>query len=162
GEEVARRPRQLARLRTHGVAAREEAPPAADPLERGTPWERGEKVRQALLNPTEPRVTRAIIALNILVFLVGLGLAWQRQIPMNKYLVDRFQIDPNMKPAEIQQMLAVNEIRHETGELKRTDLFEYSGWWRLLGCCFVHGGVFHLLMNMYALYSLGRFLESLW
>ncbi|WP_420421618.1 rhomboid family intramembrane serine protease [Simkania sp.] len=33
-------------------------------------------------------------------------------------------------------------------------------WWRLLTSLFVHIGVIHLLVNMYALFSMGRFLES--
>lgn len=33
-------------------------------------------------------------------------------------------------------------------------------WWRLITCMFIHIGAFHFLINMYALYSMGRFLES--
>lgn len=32
-------------------------------------------------------------------------------------------------------------------------------WWRLLTCCFLHIGVIHLLMNMYALFFIGLLLE---
>lgn len=34
-------------------------------------------------------------------------------------------------------------------------------WWRLFTCCFIHIGIFHLLMNMYALVSIGVLLEPL-
>lgn len=34
-------------------------------------------------------------------------------------------------------------------------------WWRLFTCCFLHIGVFHLFMNMYALVSIGVLLEPL-
>lgn len=33
--------------------------------------------------------------------------------------------------------------------------------WRLLTCCFLHIGILHLLMNMYALFSIGIMLEPL-
>jgi rhomboid protease GluP len=32
-------------------------------------------------------------------------------------------------------------------------------WWRLLTCCFIHIGIFHLVMNMYALLYIGLLLE---
>ena len=32
-------------------------------------------------------------------------------------------------------------------------------WWRLITCCFVHIGIFHLLFNMYALMYIGILLE---
>jgi rhomboid protease GluP len=34
-------------------------------------------------------------------------------------------------------------------------------WWRLLTSCFVHFGIFHLLMNLYALLYIGMLLEPL-
>ena len=34
-------------------------------------------------------------------------------------------------------------------------------WWRLFTCCFLHIGIFHLLLNMYALMYIGILLEPL-
>ena len=34
-------------------------------------------------------------------------------------------------------------------------------WWRLLTCCFVHIGLIHILLNMWALYNIGFFLERM-
>lgn len=34
-------------------------------------------------------------------------------------------------------------------------------WWRMISACFLHFGIFHLLLNMYALFSVGAALESM-
>jgi len=34
-------------------------------------------------------------------------------------------------------------------------------WWRLITCCFIHVGLFHLMVNMYALLYIGIMLEPL-
>jgi rhomboid protease GluP len=34
-------------------------------------------------------------------------------------------------------------------------------WWRLISCVFIHIGIIHLLFNMYALYSIGNYLEPM-
>ncbi|MBI3136134.1 MAG: rhomboid family intramembrane serine protease [Bacteroidetes bacterium] len=36
-----------------------------------------------------------------------------------------------------------------------------GGWWRLITSCFIHIGLFHVLMNMYALLYIGLLLEPL-
>jgi rhomboid protease GluP len=52
-----------------------------------------------------------------------------------------------------------------------TDLLSWGGnyppaatsgdWWRVISCVFVHGGVMHLLSNMYGLFFVGVFLEPI-
>ena len=59
------------------------------------------------------------------------------------------------------------DIMNPTGE----DIFKWGGnmryatvsgqWWRLITSTFVHIGVIHLLLNMYALFSLGGILEPI-
>jgi len=34
-------------------------------------------------------------------------------------------------------------------------------WWRLITCCFIHYGLIHILLNMWALYNIGIFLERM-
>src|SRR5262245_51080776 len=80
GAEIAGDPSALDRLRRNGVTAL----PAPAPLraeksdERTSPWERGEAVRRALLEPTRPVVTLTLIFANVVMFLVGLALVVQR------------------------------------------------------------------------------------
>ena len=51
-------------------------------------------------------------------------------------------------------------LRHELGGMVSQDVTVRGQWWRLLSCCFVHHGIFHLLMNMVALYMIGSVVES--
>jgi membrane associated rhomboid family serine protease len=37
---------------------------------------------------------------------------------------------------------------------------EQGDWWRLVGAMFLHGGIFHLAFNMFALYWLGTIIEQ--
>lgn len=80
-------------------------------------------------------ITPIIVNLNILVFTVmvisGVGFF----IPDNQDLLDW---GANFRPSTLD-----------------------GQWWRLFTCCFLHIGVFHLLMNMYALVSIGVLLEPL-
>ncbi|MFT7823966.1 MAG: rhomboid family intramembrane serine protease [Sulfurimonas sp.] len=45
------------------------------------------------------------------------------------------------------------------GALYGPIVFGYDEWWRLLSAMFLHGGMTHLLMNMFSLYIVGRPVE---
>ncbi len=47
----------------------------------------------------------------------------------------------------------------EMGALVGQYTVEYKEWWRLLTAMFLHGGMTHILMNMFSLYLIGRGLE---
>ena len=47
----------------------------------------------------------------------------------------------------------------EMGALNGTLVVGYHEWWRLLTAMFLHGGMTHILMNMFSLYLIGRGVE---
>jgi membrane associated rhomboid family serine protease len=145
GDKVLQNPRLLKRAQPITLA-----PPLAPPREPpDSPWARGEAVRETLLNPVRPVVTTILLAANILMFLVGLAIALRQGAAMGDYIGSG-----NTK--------VVAEVRDELGALAPGEVLLRNEWWRLLAYAFVHGGFFHILMNMYALYSLGPLLETLW
>lgn len=91
------------------------------------------QVTAAALAVRDERVTRLLIGLNAAVFVVGLI----GQAPVLGGVRDRFAYDYGLVP------LAVGQ-----GE-----------WWRLVTAGFLHGGLLHLAVNMFALMQLGRVLE---
>jgi rhomboid protease GluP len=78
-------------------------------------------------------ITPLIIDLNILLFILMVISGVNAFLPDNESLL---RWGANFRPVTIE------------GE-----------WWRLLSSCFLHLGVFHLLMNMYALLYIGLLLE---
>ncbi len=78
-------------------------------------------------------ITPLLVDLNILVFIVMVATGVDFMFPENQSLL---WWGANFRPATL------------NGE-----------WWRLLTCCFLHIGIFHLLMNMYALVYIGLLLE---
>jgi rhomboid protease GluP len=81
GEEVLRSPRQLARLLagkwTPRVEGRDNRRTSAAP----SPWERGERIREALLYPVQPVLTFVLISICVGIFLVRyLSKDYYRQI----------------------------------------------------------------------------------
>jgi rhomboid protease GluP len=150
GAEVLGSQRQFARLRAGEVRAPVGVPrPVADPgaiVPIG--WERSEAVRTAFLSHATPVVTFGLIAVNILWFIYGLALASREGIPTQDYL-----FNPDV---------GVIQVLHQIGSLRGADIYVNHEWWRLLTCCFVHIGFFHLAVNMYSLFVVGPLLERLW
>ncbi|MBP6507929.1 MAG: rhomboid family intramembrane serine protease [Opitutaceae bacterium] len=81
-------------------------------------------------------VTNLIIAANVIAFVVmgSLGAGWFETADMKPYLL----------------YTANNAGATTDGE-----------WWRIVTCMFVHYGLLHLLLNMWALYLTGHFVERL-
>lgn len=81
------------------------------------------------------RVTPAIILMNVVVFI---GMVVTGVSIMNPSTIDILKWGANFRSFVLQ------------GE-----------WWRLITCCFIHIGIIHILFNMWALYSIGIFLERM-
>jgi rhomboid protease GluP len=105
-------------------------------------------VRANLANPPRVQVCKVILALNVAVFLWGLYLASNQGI--TKSFLQGFTLGQKGWL-----------ILHKTGSVIGTDLAK-GEWWRLISSGFNHGGAIHLVMNMYALYAVGWFIEQRW
>lgn len=145
GQTVLESPRLLARLRQGEAPAVAAAEPPAAAHGAATRWERGEAARAALLHPAPARVTPLLIAANGAVFVAGLSLAVQQQVPLSRFIYG-----------------SAVDILHQTGALRGADVYLAGQWWRLLTYSFVHVGLLHLAVNMYSLYMVGPLLEQLW
>jgi membrane associated rhomboid family serine protease len=146
GEEVLHSPRLLGQLRAGNVPDAPSAPGTGAGWAKrpATTYERGETIREALLAPGNPVVTKVLIGLNVLVFVAGLVLASRQKIPLDIFLYGSHPL-----------------ILDETGALRVVDLAA-GQWWRLLTACFVHIGLLHLGMNMYSLWVVGPLVEKMW
>lgn len=88
----------------------------------------------------EPRATYALIAINVLVYLLQ-----QVHVSGGETLYDR--------GALIGSGLALREgAVHQIG-------VAYGEWWRIAGGAFMHASILHIGLNMLILYWLGRMLE---
>src|SRR5262249_27368634 len=86
GKRVLYSPRLLEQARNGTLPPPRPQPEEREPGSSGPPtsFERGETIREALLSRTKPTVTRALIALNVAVFLFGLVLAQQQHLPLGE------------------------------------------------------------------------------
>lgn len=92
----------------------------------------------------KPYGTYIIIGINIIAFIITVLLS-----------VDFFNVDSK------------NFLNISTGVLvflgaKQNELIAGGQYYRLLTCMFLHGGIMHIALNMYSLYSLGTFVEELY
>ena len=110
------------------------APELTRPADRSdSPWSRGEAVRDALVNPVRPVVTMTLFSANIIIFVMGMVPALQNELRLG-----------------------------QLGDLVPFDVLVRRQWWRILTYAFLHAGFLHVAVNMYALYSMGPLLESMW
>ena len=95
-----------------------------------------EEINKAMnLNNGNMYATYAIIAINVLIFILmvldGAGL------------------------------ITPNGIVHLKWGSNFNILTQSGDWWRLITCVFIHFGIIHLALNMYALFSVGVYLEPM-
>jgi membrane associated rhomboid family serine protease len=152
GAQALERPRDLERFLAgkRPAPAPERGPEASQPL---TTFERGELVRRMLTTPQAPVVTRALIGLNVAVFLWGCLLAVQRGVSLSGFALSGLQG---------RLVAGVGQVLLDTGAAWGVAVLQEHQWWRLLTCCFVHGGLLHLGVNMYMLHVFGPLLERMW
>ncbi len=89
--------------------------------------------RRGITLPTTAIVTRILVALNVIVYLITVAQGSGINSPGGS-LFDKWLL---FGPA----------VAH-------------GDWWRLLTACFLHAGIWHIAVNMYALWWLGSVVES--
>jgi len=154
GQQTLQSPRDVERLKNGQVPQRKPEPDAQPPAGAASAFERGEAVREALLNAERPVVTQVLLTLNVLVFLAGWLLAQEYG---GGAAASGFLFSGGGEDV----IRDVNRALQETGGLSGFLLLR-GQWWRLLTTCFVHAGLIHLAVNMYALFALGPRAEQLW
>lgn len=125
--------------------------PALIPDERtqrgDSPWERGEAIRNTLLEPERPVVTQVLLLANLAVFAIGWWLASQRDLSTEYFSGDRNSPE-------------YGALLMEMGSCRRL-LIDFGEWWRLFTHAFLHIGALHIAVNMYALFRIGSLVETL-
>jgi rhomboid protease GluP len=126
-----------------------EDPAVRERLRRGEPLTRdpGAVVRNSLRRPVTPVVTRLLVGANVLVFVWGAFLASQRPGLLGTYLTG-FGGGGRYLALLLDLGAAVSSLVMQ------------GQWWRLVTTTLLHGGLLHLLMNMYTLNACGRFVEQ--
>ncbi|VTS03859.1 rhomboid family intramembrane serine protease [Tuwongella immobilis] len=130
-------------------AVRTETRPVTAPLTTrrgygGDRWTQGETVRDAILRPRPTPVTQVLFGAILLVYLLGMWLAFGAGQNPWEYL---------SRPDPMALIRSGALIGEEVSEGK---------YWQLLTCCFVHGNILHLFMNGLSLILIGPRCEQLW
>lgn len=96
------------------------------------------------IDPRPPLVTPAVLLANVLWFFAGVVLAYRAGLSVKAYLLGK-------SFAALERLGAVTPADLQQGE-----------WWRLGTSCFVHVGLFHLVLNLTAIGMMGPLAERLW
>lgn len=97
------------------------------------------------LDPRPPLLVPLLLVANLLWFFAGLVAVIRGGYPLGRYL----------------GMDGHPYLLHRLGAVSGPDLLA-GEWWRLFSACFVHVGVLHLLVNLFALGMMGPLAELLW
>ncbi|MBI3407200.1 MAG: rhomboid family intramembrane serine protease [Planctomycetes bacterium] len=165
GQGYAVTPEGLQVLQNPGLLNRPPKPPAPSDRKPGvapSAWERGEAVRDVLMNPVRPIVTRALIAANVLVFVVGLAIALHGGFAEVYFSGGRAGAADTSEVEQINKLQKLRNVHLNSGAISWESAFVAHQWWRLITYGFVHGGAFHILLNMLALLALGPTMETMW
>ena len=99
---------------------------------------------------TRPVLTQVLIAANVAVFLVGLAMTGSDALAQRTELHIDFGLTA-----------ATHYTASPDGGLALTGGVGHGEWYRMITSGFLHYGIFHLAVNMYALWILGRVVEHM-
>jgi membrane associated rhomboid family serine protease len=89
--------------------------------------------RRGILVPTDALVTRILVALNVIIYLITVAQGGGLNAPGGKLFGDWILFGP---------------------------LVDHGDWWRLITATFLHASIWHIAFNMYALWWLGSVIEG--
>ena len=143
GKDLLDRPRLLDDVRQGNLP--EGRPPEPEAAAQPEVEIEGDRVREMVASraPFAPRVTLALIWLNIAWFGVGLMMAQRAGVSLEDYFA----------------MKAPGPVLLAQGALRGDLIYDDHQWWRLLTMAFVHIGLLHLLANMFSLWMIGPLVE---
>lgn len=129
------------------------APPPEEPTIDDRIWQRGETVRQALLEPRTPVVTMTLLFANLAMFAIGAFVGFQRGVSMQEYFFGGIFSGRSQ---------AFGQLMDTLGAVNIVSVIGGNEWWRLVSHLFLHLGLIHLGMNMLGLFTLGPLMEAMW